>query len=279
MKKTILTLLHLILTVILILFCIHIIRFDGILEETMIGQYRSDDILKRSMNYSIPFTAILVFLVSLKLLLKIAFKGKSPNSWKIYTFIFGSLCHYIVFFVIFTGAIAITPYLTSHSKTIEVERSVLGPEEKIVNNTVVEYKEISIYPSFPLEVNGKEAIIIDTSKGMENFMKVLYDNNEAFFVQKYRDIFILHNDTLSLFDGSFESLTYSQKNPNLIETLTNLHYDTIWLFSNELSDVSKNTSDLISDSSLIVYSPENIDVSGLESYFDTVNAISINDIK
>ena len=110
-------------------------------------------------------------------------------------------------------------------------------------------------------------------------MKVLYDNNEAFFVQKYRDIFILHNDTLSLFDGSFESLTYSQKNPNLIETLTNLHYDTIWLFSNELSDVSKNTSDLISDSSLIVYSPENIDVSGLESYFDTVNAISINDIK
>ena len=71
MKKTILTLLHLILTVILILFCIHIIRFDGILEETMIGQYRSDDILKRSMNYSIPFTAILVFLVSLKLLLKI----------------------------------------------------------------------------------------------------------------------------------------------------------------------------------------------------------------
>ena len=59
-------------------------------------------------------------------------------------------------------------------------------------------------------MNGKEAIIIDTSKGMENFMKVLYDNNEAFFVQKYRDIFILHNDTLSLFDGSFESLTYSK---------------------------------------------------------------------
>lgn len=280
MKKVILTLLHIFLTLSVILFCIHIIRFDGIVEETATELCTSNDLLMRSTHYSIPFTAILVLLVSLKQLLKIAFKGNSSTRWKIYTFVFGSLCHYIIFFIVFAGTIVIIPKLNYNSqKTIEVKRGVLSPEETIVTNTIVEYEEITVYPSFPLEVYGNEAIVIDTSNGMETFMKSIYYSNEDFFVQKYRDIFILHDGTLKQFDGDFEALVYSRENSSFIETISTLHYDTIWVFSNELSNVCKNTSDLILDSTLIVYSPETIDVFGLESYFDTVNAISVNDIK
>lgn len=176
----------------------------------------------------------------------------------------------MIFVIILLGYL-IVPFFHD-VKTMEVVQDVT----RKVDTVVYVQKEDKV--EVPLQIEGKEAALISTSQEMDQFMQEFYKNNEPFFAKSGLTVLLLKEGNLESFDGDFESIAYSGENANVVETLQYLNYDTIWIFSAELGDISPSDVEP-ENKTIIVYSPKRVDIEDLKTYFKEVVSIEIKDLK
>jgi hypothetical protein len=176
----------------------------------------------------------------------------------------------MIFVIILLGYL-IVPFFHD-VKTMEVVQDVT----RKVDTVVYVQKEDKV--EVPLQIEGKEAALISTSQEMDQFMQEFYKNNEPFFAKSGLTVLLLKEGNLESFDGDFGSIAYSGENANVVETLQYLNYDTIWIFSAELGDISPSDVEP-ENKTIIVYSPKRVDTEDLKTYFKEVVSIEIKDLK
>lgn len=176
----------------------------------------------------------------------------------------------IYFAVILLGYLVL-PFFHNQQAIVVVEDVY-----KKVDTIVYTQKNDTI--EIPINTAGKEAVVISLSKDMEPFMKSFYEENQPFFAKENLTILLLRNGKLESFDGNFENITYSGENDNTTEILQSLNYDTIWLFSSEMEELSPFDGE-VQEKVVVVYSPSKVDISNLKTYFEEAVGITIRDLK
>lgn len=303
-SKVLLKVVHLVLIFSIVAFCIYIMRYNNIFQEdlksgkfsqiiasqadnnteanyALQGLYTSDAVFEMASSQGLSFAIILIVLICAEGIIKVFYIDQTENAEN----------HFLSHFLFHTASIfgligavlivySIMPFFHNFdSRTVKVDREVKLPDQIITDKEIV-YEEVEIVPSFPFDISGSEAVVIDASSGMQTFMAKFYEENIPFFAQEDRQIFIMKEGKLQLFDGDFSSISYSGSSSNIAELLCNLKFDTIWLFSDEVYTISpQDIATPVQKKSIIVYSPRDIDVNDLETYFSVVNGITVNDIK
>lgn len=178
----------------------------------------------------------------------------------------------IVFFVPNSIVSGFLPTITKY------EEKILPAETIEIENTI-EHENIVEIPSIvlPIEPEGKEAIVIDTSSAeLSTFMTQFYGENVEFFNSRQEATYLSSSNGFRNYTGiGLDKIEYKEESNASIVNLDKLGYDTIWLFTD-----FKNMKLEEMHCKVVVYIPHSVTVQEIEKLktLGDVTIITIDNI-
>lgn len=206
-------------------------------------------------------------------------KNRKRNIFNMKAFIMGvdSLIAVMLFLIVFFVPNSI---VSGFLPTITKYEEKVLPAETIWVENIIEHENIIEIPSIilPIEPEGKEAVVIDTSsENLSTFMMQFYGENVEFFNSRQEATYLSSGNGFRNYTGiDLREIEYNEESNASIVNLDKLGYDTIWLFTD-----LKNMKLEAMHCKVVVYIPHSVTVQKIEELktLGDVTVITVENIK